>query len=202
MSPRRASPSSPSRARQPRFLADFSPILEREARARDIRVVDAASARYLARGYLSAAPTEDGASIEYVWDVFTADKRRAQRLSAEIDVKGSGADPWALAGEAALKGVAAASADDLAAFLSDTPEAVASRAGAGRRDAVELRAPIGCLRQAHSVDRRGAPKLASSQRRIVPGRRGCYDPPVSAPAPSESGGGGDSRLGAAACRDK
>jgi hypothetical protein len=113
------------------ILANFSPILEREARARDIQVVDAASARYLARGYLSAAPTEDGASIEYVWDVFTADKRRAQRLSAEIDVKGSGADPWALAGEAALKGVAAESADDLAAFLSDTPEAAAPAPAAG-----------------------------------------------------------------------
>ena len=105
--------------------AGFSRALEREARARDIVVVDAAKARYLVRGYLSAELTDDGASIEYVWDVFTADKQRAQRLSDAIAVKGSGDDPWALAGEAALKSVAAKSADDLAAYLSNTPEAVA-----------------------------------------------------------------------------
>ena len=108
------------------ILASFSQILEREARVRDIVVVDAASARYLVRGYLSASLTADGASIEYVWDVFTSDKQRAQRLSDVIVVKGSGEDPWALAGEAALKSVAARSADDLAAYLSNTPEAVAA----------------------------------------------------------------------------
>ena len=106
--------------------ASLSQVLEREARARDIVVVDAAKARYLVRGYLSAALTEDGASIEYVWDVFTADKRRAQRLRDVIAVKGSADDPWALAGEAALGRVAARSADDLAAYLSNTPEAIAA----------------------------------------------------------------------------
>ena len=110
--------------------ANFAQVLEREARARDIMVVDAAKARYLVRGYLSAALTEDGASIEYVWDVFTADKQRAQRLRDVIPVKGSADDPWALAGEAALESVAAESADDLAAYLSNTPEAVAVAAGA------------------------------------------------------------------------
>lgn len=103
--------------------ASFSQVLEREARARDIVVVEAARARYLVRGYLSATPTEGGASIEYVWDVFTADKQRAQRLRDVIPVKGSADDPWALAGEAALKSVAAESAEDLAAYLSNTPEA-------------------------------------------------------------------------------
>jgi len=105
--------------------ASFLQALEREARALDIVVVDAAAARYLARGYLSATLTEDGASIEYVWDVFNADKRRAQRLNDVIELKGSGPDPWALAGEAGLTSVAAESADDLAAFLAGTPEAAA-----------------------------------------------------------------------------
>ena len=85
------------------------------------------------RGYLSASLTADGASIEYVWDVFTSDKQRAQRLNDVIVVKGSGDDPWALAGEAALKSVAAKSADDLAAYLSNTPEAVAVAAVAPDR---------------------------------------------------------------------
>lgn len=107
------------------IAASFSQTIVREARTRDIVVVEPAKARYLVRGYLSASLTADGASIEYVWDVFTADKQRAQRLNDVIVVKGSGDDPWALAGEAALKSVAAKSADDLAAFLSNTPEAVA-----------------------------------------------------------------------------
>jgi hypothetical protein len=105
--------------------------LEREAQARDIVVVPAAKARYLVRGYLAATPTADGASIEYVWDVFTAGKRRAQRLNDVIAVKGSGDDTWALADEAALTSVAARSADDLAAYLSYTPEAAAPVASAG-----------------------------------------------------------------------
>ncbi len=103
----------------------FTQALEREARARDIVVVSAAKARYLVRGYLSAGPTEDGAAVEYVWDVFTDKKQRAQRLNDVIEVKGTGDDPWALVGDAAMTSVAAKSADDLAAFLSNTPEAVA-----------------------------------------------------------------------------
>jgi hypothetical protein len=111
--------------------ASFRQSLEREARSRDIVVVPAAKARYLVRGYLAATPTADGASFEYVWDVFTAGKHRAQRLNDVIAVKGSGDDPWALADEAALASVAARSADDLAAYLSYTPEAAAPVASAG-----------------------------------------------------------------------
>ena len=48
------------------------------------------------RGYLSASPIEDGAEIDFVWDVFTPDKKRAQRLSDAIAVSGSGDDPWAM----------------------------------------------------------------------------------------------------------
>jgi hypothetical protein len=50
-----------------------------------------------------------------------------------ISVKGRGDDPWAIAGDSALGSIAAKSADDLAAFLSNTPDAkpihVAARAG-------------------------------------------------------------------------
>ena len=87
------------------------------------------------RGYLSASPTADGAEIEYVWDVFTAGKQRVQRLNDAIAVKGAGEDPWAIAGEAALTSVAAKSADDLAAFLSNTPEAAPTAAASPRRAA-------------------------------------------------------------------
>ncbi len=111
------------------IAADFSRRLDSAARARQLAVVDAGKARYLVRGYLSASPTEDGAEIEYVWDVFAADKQRVQRLSDVIEVKGEGGgDPWSFAGEAALNSVAAKSADDLAAFLSNTPEAAPAAA--------------------------------------------------------------------------
>ena len=115
----------------PAIAVDFTKRLDGAAHSRDIAIVDAAAARYFVRGYLSAWSTEDGAAIEYVWDVFTAGKQRVQRLSDVIEVKGEGGgDPWALAGEAALNSVAAKSADDLAAFLSNTPEAAPAAAAA------------------------------------------------------------------------
>jgi hypothetical protein len=114
----------------PAIAADFSQRLDSAARKRQLAVVDSGKARYLVRGYLSASPTEDGAEIEYVWDVFTADKQRVQRLNDVVDVKGAGDSPWTLAGEAVLSSVAAKSADDLAAFLSNTPEAAPAAAAA------------------------------------------------------------------------
>lgn len=103
----------------------FNQEMSRQAAAHEIVMLDAKKARYLVRGYLSAYRTADGAALEYVWDVFTRDKQRAQRVNDVLEVKGEGADPWTIVGQAALASVAAKSADDLAAFLSNTPEAVA-----------------------------------------------------------------------------
>ena len=96
-------------------------ILAKEAAARDIVVVDPKKARYLVRGYLSASGATDGAAVEYVWDVFTRDRQRSQRVNDVIDTKGE--NPWR---DEALKSIAANSAEDLAAYLSNTPEAAAS----------------------------------------------------------------------------
>jgi hypothetical protein len=101
----------------------FNQSLETAAAGRGIAVVDPAKARYLVRGYLTATPIEGGAEVDLVWDVFTPDKRRAQRLSDAIAVRGAGDDVWATIGDAGLDSVAAKSADDLAAYLSNTPEA-------------------------------------------------------------------------------
>jgi hypothetical protein len=106
----------------------FSQSLTEAAVARRIAVASPAKARYLVRGYLTAAPIEGGAEVDLVWDVFTADKRRVQRLSDEIGVKGAGSDAWAMVDDAALDSVAAKSADDLAAYLSNTPEAAPAAA--------------------------------------------------------------------------
>ena len=75
------------------------------------------------RGYLSASLVQDGAAIDVVWDVFTPDKQRAQRLTDTLMIGGSGDDPWAMVNAAAVDSIAAKCADDLAAYLSNTPEA-------------------------------------------------------------------------------
>lgn len=101
----------------------FTSALESAAKQRDITLTDPKRAKYLVRGYLSASLLTDGAEVEYVWDVFGPDKRREFRLNDVIDVKGKADDPWGLVSDAALDSVATKSADDLAAFLSQTPEA-------------------------------------------------------------------------------
>ena len=101
----------------------FRQSFDEAAAARRIAVAAPAKARYLVRGYLTASPIEGGAEVDVVWDVFTPDKKRAQRLSDAIGVKGSGEDAWAMIDDAALNSVAAKCADDLAAYLSNTPEA-------------------------------------------------------------------------------
>jgi hypothetical protein len=108
--------------------ARFRQSLDEAAAARRIASATPAKARYLVRGYLTASLIEGGAEIDVVWDVFTPDKKRAQRLSDAIAVKGSGDDAWAMIDDAALNSVAAKCADDLAAYLSNTPEAAPASA--------------------------------------------------------------------------
>ncbi len=106
----------------------FRQSLDQAASARRIAIAPPAKARYLVRGYVTASPIEGGAEVDIVWDVFTPDKRRAQRLSDAIAVKGSGDEAWAMIDDAALNSVAAKCADDLAAYLSNTPEAAPASA--------------------------------------------------------------------------
>ena len=107
--------------------AQFAQALVAQAGPREIVLGEAAKARYLVRGYLSAYAVEGGTAFGYVWDVFETGKARAQRLTDAVVIKDSNAaDPWSLAGEAVLTSLAAKSADDIAAFLSNTPEAIAA----------------------------------------------------------------------------
>jgi hypothetical protein len=109
----------------------FRQSLDEAAAARRIAVAAPAKAHYLVRGYVTASPIEGGAEVDIVWDVFTPDKKRTQRLSDAIAVKGSGDDAWAMIDDAALNSVAAKCADDLAAYLSNTPEAAPTTAALG-----------------------------------------------------------------------
>lgn len=105
------------------LTAEFSQALDRAAAQRQVATAPPTSARYLVRGYLSASLVQDGAEVDFVWDVFTPDKQRARRLSDAIVVRGSGDDPWAMVNQAAVDSIAVKCADDLAAYLSNTPEA-------------------------------------------------------------------------------
>jgi hypothetical protein len=108
--------------------AHLSQSLADAAATQKIAIVSPAKARYLVRGYVTASPIEGGAEVDLVFDVFTPDKHRAQRLSDAIAVRGSGEDAWATIDDAALDSIAAKSADDLAAYLSNTPEAAPAAA--------------------------------------------------------------------------
>jgi hypothetical protein len=107
----------------------FSRIFTQAAERRDIATAPLAEADYRVRGYLSAYSGEGAAHYAYVWDVFDRDGRRAQRLTDEIPTRGEG-DPWSKIDEKTLTDVAVRGADDLAAFLSNTTEAIAA-AGVG-----------------------------------------------------------------------
>jgi hypothetical protein len=107
------------------IAARWTAAIAAAAADRDIVVTDEKNAKYLVRGYVSAYPVEGGAAIAYVWDVFDSSRHRVQRINDAITIKGSAEEPWALADETALTGMASRGADDLAAFLSATPEAIA-----------------------------------------------------------------------------
>ena len=111
--------------------AHFSSLFAAAAAVRDMPLAEAAGADYLVRGYLSAYPVEDGTAIGYVWDVFDTHKHRTRRVADAIIVKSADPDAWRLASDRVLESLAAKSADDLALFLAETPEALAfAKAGA------------------------------------------------------------------------
>lgn len=107
---------------QSQFMAYFNA----DAAKNDVALTDPAAAHYLARGYISAFLVEGGARLTYVWDIYDRTNHRAQRLNDEIALRGAAADPWALVDSAALAALASRSADELAAYLSNTPEALAA----------------------------------------------------------------------------
>jgi hypothetical protein len=108
----------------------FMALFNADVAQRDVALTDSASARYLARGYLSAFPVDGGAKLTTVWDIYDRTNHRAQRLNDEIALKGAAADPWSLVDGAALSALAAQSAGELAAYLSNTPEALAQASSA------------------------------------------------------------------------
>lgn len=108
------------------FQNQFMAYFDADAAKQDVALTDFAGAHYLAKGYLSASLVDGGARVTYVWDIYDRDNHRAQRLDDEIAIAGAADDPWRLVGSEALAALAARSAGNLAAFLSNTPEALAA----------------------------------------------------------------------------
>jgi hypothetical protein len=128
VSPRGASVALASLSGVPEPVADrIKGAFAQEAAERDITLADPKNANYLVRGYLNAAPAETGTSITVVFDIFDAAKKRALRLEDALFIKAVPAadDPWSVMDVASVGDVAAKTAEDLAAFLTNTPEALA-----------------------------------------------------------------------------
>jgi hypothetical protein len=91
------------------------------ASARQVELVgNGADARYRLRGYLTAESGADGETrLAFVWDVFDAQARRAQRVTGSAPVKApSKKNPWDGLDKEALARLAAKSMDEIATFLS------------------------------------------------------------------------------------
>ncbi len=113
----------------PQDLSDrFTTIFASAAQRSEINMTDPDEANYLVRGYLNAYPEGNATAVAFVLDVFDSNKQRTQRIEDEVLVDGQAADPWSLVDDSVLSQVAAKSADDLAAVMTNTPEAIAANA--------------------------------------------------------------------------
>ena len=101
---------------------DFRQSLARQFATHEIVAADPKKARYLLRVYLAATSAEGGANLQYVVDVYDSRRQRAARLDDGVGVNGSG-DAWSLMSTSVIESVAGKCADDIGAFLSNTPEA-------------------------------------------------------------------------------
>jgi hypothetical protein len=117
-----------------------------EAAGLEVVVTDIRDAKYLVRGYLSAAPGDQGTVVSYVWDVFDSRRARVQRVEDAVAARASNGDPWSGVDDKALAELALKSAADLAAVLSNMPEAVsASRSPVAASPRVAAAPPAGRL---------------------------------------------------------
>jgi hypothetical protein len=97
----------------------FSSAMSSEASARRVDIVDpATNPRYRVRGYLAAQPTDDGqTALAFVWDVFDAQKKRAQRVQGAT-VARSGTGDWSGVDQTTVNKAASESMDQIAQFLA------------------------------------------------------------------------------------
>jgi hypothetical protein len=108
----------------------FSSAMSNEASARRVEIVDpATNPRYRVRGYLAAQPTDDGqTALAFVWDVFDAQKKRAQRVEGATVARNSSGD-WTGVDQTTVTKAASESMDQIAQFLVGQDQVRATSAG-------------------------------------------------------------------------
>lgn len=102
----------------------FASLLGEAAAERSMEIVPGDKpARFRVRGYLTAQPTEDGqTALAFVWDVYDATKKRAQRVQGEsLGRRGGGGDPWSGLDQTIVAKAASESMDAIAGFLVTAP---------------------------------------------------------------------------------
>jgi hypothetical protein len=107
----------PPDAVQSAFTAAFA----QAAANHQVTVVDNGQApRFRLKGYLTADTAQNGkTTLTYVWDVFDATNRRAQRVTGVEETAGDPSDPWSRVDDKTLQRVAGKSMDGIADFLAD-----------------------------------------------------------------------------------
>ncbi|WP_158658608.1 hypothetical protein [Methylocystis bryophila] len=116
-----ASLDGPSETVSERFREQF----DKAVQSRDVALAKTEAAHYRIRGYLTTLPAPGGARLACVLDVYDRQGRRVQRLMDETALK-TEANPWDAVDDKSLAAFVDRSAEDLAAFLSGTPEALAA----------------------------------------------------------------------------
>jgi hypothetical protein len=93
--------------------------LSQEANARQMAVVSRESpAQYRIRGYVAAHVQGKKTTITWVWDVYNADRQRAQRIAGEVPGATS-ERAWAAADDQVVNRMARDGMERLAAFLAN-----------------------------------------------------------------------------------
>jgi hypothetical protein len=103
----------------------FREQFDKAAQSREVALAKTEAAQYRLRVYLTALPAQAGTRLISVLDVYDRQGRRVQRLSDEVAVR-SDANPWDAINDNSLAAIADRGAEDVAAFLSNTPEALAA----------------------------------------------------------------------------
>jgi len=98
----------------------FSAALSQAAASHEMTVVDDSQGpQYRLKGYLTASIAVDGKTmLSYVWDMFDAKNRRAQRVEGTEPASGDPADLWEHIDDRTLQRVAAKSMNGIADFLA------------------------------------------------------------------------------------
>lgn len=105
--------------------------LSTEAQAQQVAIASRQSqAAYRVRGYLAASVENGKGEVDWVWDVFDADRERVLRV-AGVEKVGPGKDVWNGLDDAMIQRIAAKSLDEISTRLAGGAPKAGSTPGSG-----------------------------------------------------------------------